>query len=166
MDLMQSIREATQYIHQQYSEPLTNSDIAAQAYLSPSYFATVFRAVTGYSVKNYLNRYRLYRAALALKNSRKPIVEIAYISGFSSQQAFTKSFSQLYGIAPAQYRLKSPALETFPPKTIWKEQILPMELRECFEHVRFIHKEAFFVAGVEVDINYHAEHGTDPIGTA
>jgi predicted transcriptional regulator YdeE len=41
-----------------YDEPITITDISAQAYLSPSYFSSLFRIFTGFTVKNYLNRYR------------------------------------------------------------------------------------------------------------
>jgi AraC family transcriptional regulator len=139
-------------------------EISAQAYLSPSYFSSVFRIFTGFTVKNYVNRYRLYRAAVELKNSDKRIVEITFINGFSSQQAFTRSFSQMYGVTPAQFRLLNPILDPFPPKNLWEEPIPIMELMECFENVRFIHKDSFLVAGLETDINYHTEGGTDPIG--
>jgi len=64
--------------------------------------------LTGYTVKNYLNRYRMYQAARMLIKSNKRIIEIAVDVGFSSQQSFTKSFSQAYGISPAQYRLLIP----------------------------------------------------------
>ena len=164
MDIKQIIYDATLYIHRMYDEPITITDISAQAYLSPSYFSSQFRIFTGFTVKNYLNRYRLYRAAMDLKNSGKQIVEITYINGFSSQQAFTRSFSQMYGIAPAQFRLLNPAIDPFPPKNLWKEPIPIMELMECFENVRFIKKESFFVAGLEVDIHYNSEDGTSPIG--
>ena len=39
-----------------------------------------------------------------------------------------------------------------------------MELMQCFENVQFMHKEAFYVAGVEVDIHYNSNDGTAPIG--
>ena len=38
-----------------------------------------------------------------------------------------------------------------------------MELMQCFENVRFTHKNAFYVVGVEVDIHYNTEDGTAPI---
>jgi len=164
MDIRQCICEAAADIRRRYAEPLTVPDIAARAYLSPSYFSSVFRVLTGYTVGDYLNRYRLYRAAADLLDGGKPIVEIAYTHGFSSQQAFTRSFSQRYGIAPAQFRLSRPALDPFPPNTLWKEQV--MELTDCFRDVKYMHKEGFYVAGVEVDINYNVEGGTDPIGSA
>ena len=39
-----------------------------------------------------------------------------------------------------------------------------MELMQCFENVRFMHKKAFFVVGLEVDIHYNSDDGTAPIG--
>jgi len=148
-----------------YAEPITVTDIAAQAYLSPSYFSFMFRTLIGYTVKNYLNRYRLYRAVLDLRGSNKQIVEIAYVNGFSSQQGFTRSFSQIYGIAPAQFRLLSPPVEPFPPEnlwdSIWKEP--SMEFMDCFKSVRFMHKNAFYMVGLEVDIHYNSDDGGSPI---
>ena len=38
-----------------------------------------------------------------------------------------------------------------------------MELMDCFKNVRFTHKDAFCVVGLEVDINYNSQGGTDPI---
>jgi len=165
MDIEQSIYESTLYIHNMHTEPITVTDIAAEAYLSPSYFSFMFRTFTGYTVKNYLNRYRLYCAALALRDSNKQIVEIAFANGFSSQQAFTRSFSQMYGIAPAQFRLSRPTISPFPPENLWTKWRKPsMELMNCFENVKFMHKDAFYVAGMEADIHYNSGDGTAPIG--
>jgi len=165
MSIEQSIYESTLYIHRMYAEPITVTDIAAEAHLSPSYFSFLFRTFTGYTVKNYLNRYRLHRAALDLQGSNKELVEIAYANGFSSQQAFTRSFSQMYGITPAQFRLSSPSFSPFPPENLWtKWRNASMELMQCFENVKFMHKPAFYVAGMEVDIHYNSGDGTAPIG--
>ena len=162
MDIKQLVCESTHFIHENYDKQITVADISAQAHLSPSYFSTVFRVLTGYTVKNYLNRYRLYRATLQLVEGDKRIIEIAFESGFLSQQSFTKSFSQAFGIAPAKFRLLKPVVKQFPPENIFKEDA--MELKDCFNNVRFMHKNAFFVAGLEVDINYNSENGTEPIG--
>jgi len=165
MDVEQSIYKSTLYIHSMYDKPIAVADAAAEVFLSPSYFSFLFRTFTGYTVKNYLNRYRLYRAALDLRDSNEQLVEIAYKHGFSSQQAFTRSFSQMYGITPAQFRLQRPFIEPFPPENLWTRWRKPsMELMQCFENVRFMHKEAFYVVGMEVDIHYNSDDGTAPIG--
>jgi len=120
MDIKKAVYEAASYIHDNYSEPISVNDISAQAHLSPSYFAAVFRVFTGFTVKNYFNRYRLHRAAKELAESDRRIIEIAFDVGFSSQEAFTRSFAKAYGITPAQFRLAKPEFNPFPPKNLWK----------------------------------------------
>jgi len=139
------------------------ADIAAQVYLSPSYFATVFRIVTGYTVKNYVNRYRLHLAAAQLAAGKGRIIDIAFDAGFLSQETFTRSFTKTYGIPPAKFRMLGSQVDPFPPTNLWKEQ-QTMEMFESFKTVRFVHKEAFFVAGLEADIHYNTSEGTAPIG--
>ncbi|MCL2238514.1 MAG: AraC family transcriptional regulator [Defluviitaleaceae bacterium] len=164
MNVEQLVYESTLYIHDNYGEQISIADISTQAYLSPSYFAKVFRVLTGFTVGSYLNHYRMYSAAKKLAESNKRIVEIAFDTGFLSQQSFTKSFSKTYGIAPAQFRLLKPIIPPFPPSTMWKERVPSMELMDCFKNVRFIKKDAYFVVGFEAEINYNSEGGTDPIG--
>ena len=53
MDIEQSVYKSTLYIQSMYAEPITVIDIAAEVYLSPSYFSFMFRTFTGYTVKNY-----------------------------------------------------------------------------------------------------------------
>ena len=125
MDIKQLVYESALYIHDNYSEPISVTDISSQAHLSPSYFATVFRILTGFTVKNYFNRYRLHRAATELAAGDKRIIEIAFDVGFLSQESFTRSFAKVYGITPAQFRLSKPSFEPFPPINLfnkWKEQ--------------------------------------------
>jgi AraC family transcriptional regulator len=117
-NIKQSIYEAALYIHDNYNEPISVTDISAQANLSPSYFATMFRVFTGFTVKNYFNRYRLHRAATELVTSSKRIIEIAFDVGFLSQEAFTRSFAKIYGITPAQFRSLKPEFEPFPPNNL------------------------------------------------
>lgn len=88
MDYLNTIFKATDFIHRNYDENILVSDIAEYVYLSPSYFSMVFRIITGYTVKEYVNQYRLYQAAKALKETDKGIISIAFQSGFSSQQSF------------------------------------------------------------------------------
>lgn len=41
-----------------------------------------------------------------------------------------------------------------------------MEITKCFNNVGFVKKDAFYVAGLEVDINYNTENGIKPISGA
>jgi len=108
MDYLNTIFEATEFIHRNPDENILVSDIAEYVYLSSSYFSMVFRIITGYTVKEYVNQYRLYQAAKALKETDKRIISIAFESGFSSQQSLTKKFVRQYKISPAHFRKINP----------------------------------------------------------
>ena len=162
MDYLNTIIEATEFIHQNYTENILVADIAEYVYLSPSYFSMVFRIITGYTVKEYLNQYRLYKAAIALKETDKKIIFIAFESGFSSQQSLTKKFVKQYKLSPAHFRKINPPINPFPPENIFMERDIIMDLKHCFENVKFITKESFLVVGIETDIDYNL--GTNNIG--
>ncbi|HAK42552.1 MAG TPA: hypothetical protein DCM59_07415 [Clostridium sp.] len=162
MDYQSIIVEAIQLIHRKYDENILVDDIAEYVYLSPSYFSKVFRILTGYTVKEYVNKYRLYQAAKALKETDKRIISIAFEAGFSSQQSLTKSFVQQYRIPPARFRRINPHIDPFPPENLLMERGIKMDLKQSFNSVQFITKESFLVVGIETDINYNI--GTDNIG--
>ena len=163
MNVRQLVYESTLYIHDNCGEQLSIADISGKVHFSPSYFAKVFHVLTGFTVGNYLNCYRMYKAATQLSQSNRRIIEIAFDTGFLSQQSFTKSFSRTYGITPAQFRLQKPHIPLFPPENMWKESVLSMELMDCFKNVRFINKPDYYVVGFEADINYNSDEGTNPI---
>lgn len=162
MDYPGVVRDAAEFIHDRYDDNILVADISEHVYLSQSYLSKVFRTLTGYTVKEYVNRYRLYRAAIALKETSKPIIAIAFECGYSSQQALTKSFVQAYGSPPAQFRRLSPSIDPFPPENLFMKRGIPMNLKQSFDSVRFVTKESFLVVGIETDINYNV--GTDNIG--
>ena len=122
----------------------------------------VFRIITGYTVKEYVNQYRLYQAAKALKETDKRIICIAFESGFSSQQSLTKKFVRQYKFPPAQFRRINPPIDPFTPESLFMERGIIMDLKQCFENVKFVTKESFLVVGIETDIDYNI--GTDNIG--
>lgn len=161
MDYVSIISQAIEFIHNKHDENILVNDIAEYVYLSPSYFSRVFRVLTGYTVKEYLNLYRLYKAAMALKETNKRIISITFECGFSSQQSFTKKFVQQYKLSPARFRKINPMIDLFPPTNLFITGGIPMELKQSFDNVRFVTKKSFLVVGIETDIDYNI--GTDNI---
>lgn len=165
MDYIEVVKNTMEFIHYRYAENITVKDVANQVYLSASHLSTVFRTLTGYTLKDYLIRYRLHQTAIDLKETDKRIIEIACENGFASQQAFTKSFSQCYGISPARFRELSPKIQGVPLNIdyLLSERGMAMELHKVFEKVEFVKKDSFLVVGIETDINYHSSNGTASI---
>ena len=64
----------------------------------------MFSDTVGMTIHDYVVRRQLTEAAKLLVFSDKPIIEIAFICGYESQQAFSSAFKPMYKIPPAQYR--------------------------------------------------------------
>ena len=58
------------------------------------------------TIHDYVQRRQLTEAAKLLIFSDKPIIEIAFICGYESQQSFSLAFKAMYKSPPAEYREK------------------------------------------------------------
>lgn len=92
------------HIYDHLDEPLDIERLAEIACLSAYHWHRIYHAMYGESVATTVRRLRLHRAAGFLANGSMPIAEIAKRSGYGSLQSFTRTFSAVFGIPPAQYR--------------------------------------------------------------
>jgi AraC family transcriptional regulator len=92
------------HIYEHLDEPLDIDRLAAIACLSPYHWHRIYQAMVGETVAVTVRRLRLHRAAGYLANGAMPIAEIAERSGYGSLQSFSRTFSAVYGMPPAQYR--------------------------------------------------------------
>jgi AraC-like DNA-binding protein len=65
-----------------------------------------FKGATGLTPQQYLIRVRIENASHQLRETEKPLSEIAYASGFCDQSAFTLQFRKRMGLTPRNYRLE------------------------------------------------------------
>lgn len=92
------------YIEGHLTRKLALEEIAGALYYSRYYLHRVFSEAVGLTIHDYLQRRQLTEAARLLVFSRKPILEIALLAGYESQQAFTAAFSTMYKQTPRRYR--------------------------------------------------------------
>jgi len=78
--------------------------LADNAGMSRSAFAQRFKATFGRSAMDFLKQLRLQRAAQLLQTTRRPIKWIADQVGFESRSHFSRSFTDFFGTAPADFR--------------------------------------------------------------
>ncbi len=102
MNLYERIQCAINYIENKLDDNIQISEAAKQAYMSRAGFYRLFNAFIGYDVKEYIRRRRFECACLDIKNGI-PAVEIALRYGFTSQEAFIKSFKVVVGTTPGDY---------------------------------------------------------------
>lgn len=99
--------KVTDYIEQHLSEDLSLEKIAGELNYSKYYLARAFAEKTGSTIYKYIQKRRLSLAAQQLAETDKPIIDIAYEAHYTSQQAFTLAFHQLYLCTPQTYRKNS-----------------------------------------------------------
>ena len=65
-----------------------------------------FVQLIGQPPMQYLKRWRLRRAAAALKDSRRPVAALAEEYGYESESSFNRAFKREFGMPPAAWRRK------------------------------------------------------------
>lgn len=85
-------------------DPLDLDALAAVACFSPYHFHRIYRSVMGETAAETMRRLRLDRASGEIVQSKTPVARIARRAGYGSVAAFTRAFTSVYGVAPAQYR--------------------------------------------------------------
>ena len=104
MSYKSRIRQAVEHIEQNLDEELTPSKVSEAVGFSAFHFHRLFKAFTGESIKQYIRKRRLSRAALALRDTNEPILSISLNAGFESQEAFSRAFKKLFATTPSNFR--------------------------------------------------------------
>lgn len=98
------ILQVLEYIYTHLNQDIKLADLAASAGISPFHFSRLFKQSMGMSPHQYLLQQRVERAKQLLKSSQLTIADIALQCGFNSQSHLGKSFRELTGITPSNYR--------------------------------------------------------------
>jgi len=92
------------YIQNHLDNELSLDELANVACFSPFHFHRIFRGMVGESVKEYVRRNRLKRAAMELVYSRRPVTQIAFDSGYETHESFTRAFRGMFDVPPKKFR--------------------------------------------------------------
>ncbi|HLK61897.1 MAG TPA: AraC family transcriptional regulator [Bryobacteraceae bacterium] len=103
-DYQERIVRSLLYIQDHLDDELELEKLACAAAFSRFHFHRIFRGLVGESVKEYVRRLRLERAARDLKRSGDAITEIAFKAGFDAHESFTRAFGEMFGVSPTAYR--------------------------------------------------------------
>jgi AraC family transcriptional regulator len=93
------------WIEAHLDDALSLESIADRAGLSPYHFSRLFSARMGRSVMAHVRGRRLIRVAQRLIDDPDVrLIDLALDCGFESQEAFTRAFRRLFGVAPGRFR--------------------------------------------------------------
>lgn len=92
------------YINEHFAEDISILDLSKIANLSQYHFIRTFKKETGSTPHEYLINTRISNAKYLLKNSKLPVKDICFDTGFSSESVFCSAFKKHVGLTPAEYR--------------------------------------------------------------
>jgi len=90
-------REAQSYLQEALHEPILLHEVASRFGLSAPKLNAAFVYLFGESFTNFLRKSRMETADLLLRETDKPIKEIAGLIGFKSSKNFMTAYRKYYG---------------------------------------------------------------------
>lgn len=109
-DINRRMLRARDAMDRRYADPLDIPTLAATAHLSASQFGRVFKQVYGETPHRYLQRRRIERAMTLLRQTDRPVTDVALDVGFASLGTFSSTFAGIVGCSPSEYRTRHGSL--------------------------------------------------------
>ena len=100
----ETVQRMIEWIESNAERPRILETLSSEIGYSPWYCSVLFHDVTGMTLKTYVSRRRLARAAEEIRDTDERILDIALKNGFSSQEVLTRLFKEQFGCTPASYR--------------------------------------------------------------
>jgi AraC family transcriptional regulator len=91
-------------LNDEYTENISNRELAREAKVHPVHLAAVFRQVFHKTVSEYVHDLRINQATKLLGDRRLSLAEIGAMTGFADQSHFTRVFKRRVGVAPGSFR--------------------------------------------------------------
>lgn len=101
-----SIEKVIDYIESHLDGKLELERVSEAVGYSKYHLHRMFTNTVGMTLHDYVQRRQLTEAAKLLVFSDQPVIEVALIGGYESQQAFSAAFKAMYKVPPAEYREK------------------------------------------------------------
>ena len=92
----------------EYAQPLNVASLAQMTHTSEAHFIRTFKTAFGETPHRYLQRRRVERAMFLLRQTDRSVTEISLDVGFFSLGTFSRTFRDIVGEAPSQFRERGP----------------------------------------------------------
>lgn len=126
------IKKLLKYIDEHINEKVKLKDLSNIVGYSPFYFSKLFSEIFGISVTTYIRIRKLQYAMMSLLEGEK-IVDISFRYAFESHEAFTRSFTKLFGTTPKtvrKYLTTYTVPEFFVPNLLLKRRYMDMKEKD------------------------------------
>lgn len=100
----QKIYSIAAYIYHHSEEQMTLQTLGDMFYITPSYLSHIFKDVMGFALFDYLRRTRIKNVQYKLITTKDKVLDIANDCGFNNISHFHRTFLQIVGMSPLEYR--------------------------------------------------------------
>ena len=97
-----NVKMAIKYIKENSNKKMTIDQISEASGLSKAYLSRKFKAITGFTIVNYINLVRCQNASKLIRSGKFKVNEAAIECGFDNMSYFTKTYKRFNGILPSQ----------------------------------------------------------------
>jgi len=104
--IQQIADDIDQCIRNRDDDGLALKTLAAKNAYSEFHMSRNFKKIAGISLRDYLRGRRLAFALIDVRDTHRTFLDIATDYGFSSHEAFSRSFKAAYGVSPSSYRAR------------------------------------------------------------
>ncbi len=98
------VRKVVRHVAENLDRQIANSELAALARLSASYFGRAFKQALGVSPREYVTQARIDQAKALMARPDLALSQIALDCGFCDQAHLSRTFHQLVGTTPNKWR--------------------------------------------------------------
>lgn len=99
-----AVVRAIRHMREHLAKPLDLDELAQTAAISKFHLVRVFDEITGTTPHHFLSCLRVQRAKELLLKSGPSITEVCLEVGYNSLGTFSKTFSELVGLSPQEFR--------------------------------------------------------------
>jgi AraC family transcriptional regulator len=141
---MTPVQKALWFVESHFASEIALDEIATAAGASRFYLTRAFTAISGQPLMRYVRGRRLSEAARALANGAPDILTVALDAGYGSHEAFTRAFTEHFGITPETVRAHGDLAHLKLVEPILMDQTL----LENLQPARFVTGKPMFIAGI------------------
>lgn len=149
MDYSKAVHKAILFMEDNLTSEISLEDIADKVNLSLYHFHRIFSTVTGISLKEYLRRRRLHRAAREVVFKNETVNVLAKRYRFEATEAFIRAFKKEFKITPGELRKKRCYFPEFHKLDTEGIKIIMKRKEEVIMEAQIISKEAMKVIGIK-----------------
>jgi AraC-like DNA-binding protein len=99
-----NIGDAVSFIETHIDQQFALEDFAERCAMNHSSFSREFKAATGYTLFEYINRVKIRHACSMLKHSGRSVMDIAMDLGYNNISHFNRYFRRVTGQTPSDFR--------------------------------------------------------------